>query len=168
MDPRVELVESLEPILEAQRAGRIRWVGLSNVSMVQLGRALKNGTVDAVQNRLSVGVRPEGSQEMVHFCGSQGIVFVAYTPFGPTLDEGDRRRVRDAGPVRHIAAERRVSPEIVALAWLLALSPTLHVIPGARSPEAICDSIRALSINLNAEELRELSAYDSDSDRHAG
>ena len=134
VDPKVDLLESLAPILEAQSRGRIRWVGLSNVSVPQLQRAMTEGPIDVVQNRLSVTVRPDGYEAMLRFCEANGIRFMAHTPFGPTLKEGALRQVRDAASVRRIAEARSVSPEIVALAWLLALSPQMLVIPGARRP----------------------------------
>jgi aryl-alcohol dehydrogenase-like predicted oxidoreductase len=159
VDPKVDLLESLAPIFAARRAGRIRWVGLSNVSVAQVRRAMEEGPIDVVQNRLSVTVRPEGSEAMLRFCADHGIRFMAHTPFGPTLWEGDRRRVRDAAPVRRIAEARGMSPEVVALAWLLGLSPRALVIPGARRSEAIQDSMRATACALSRDEMRELSGW---------
>jgi aryl-alcohol dehydrogenase-like predicted oxidoreductase len=157
VDPKVDLLESLAPILEAQSRGRIRWVGLSNVSVSQLQRAMTEGPIDVVQNRLSVTVRPNGYSEMLRFCEANGIRFMAHTPFGPTLSEGARRRVRDTPSVRRIAEAKGLSPEIVALAWLLGLSPQMLVIPGARRPESIRDSMRAIRCPLDPDEMLELS-----------
>ena len=159
VDPRVDLIESLAPILEARRSGRIRWAGLSNVSVAQVQRALREGPIDVVQNRLSVTVRPDGSENMLRFCEANGIRFMAHTPLGPTVWEGDRRRIRDAAPVRRIAEARGVSPEVVALGWLLSLSPQMLAIPGARRPEAIRDSMLAIGCKLNDEEMLELSSW---------
>ena len=163
VDPRVDLLESLAPILEAQSRGRIRWVGLSNVSVSQLQRAMTEGPIDVVQNRLSVTVRPDGYEAMLRFCEANGIRFMAHTPFGPTLKEGALRQVRDAASVRRIAEARSVSPEIVALAWLLALSPQMLVIPGARRPESIRDSMRAIGCTLDPDEMLELSSGSGES-----
>jgi pyridoxine 4-dehydrogenase len=163
VDPQVDLLESMAPIFEARRSGRIRWVGLSNVSVAQVQRALEEGPIDVVQNRLSVTVRPDGSEAMLRFCDENGIRFMAHTPFGPTLWEGARRRIRDAGPVRRIAEARAVSPEVVGLAWLLGLSPRTLVIPGARRPEAIRDSMLAIGCELDGEEMRELSSWSEQS-----
>ena len=159
VDSKVDLLESLAPILEAQRRGRIRWVGLSNVSVSQLQRAMTQGPIDVVQNRLSVTVRPDGYEAMLRFCEANGIRFMAHTPFGPTVWEGDRRRVRDAAPVRRIADARGLSPEVVALAWLLGLSPRMLVIPGARRPESIRDSMLAIRSTLDPDEMLELSSW---------
>jgi aryl-alcohol dehydrogenase-like predicted oxidoreductase len=157
VDPQVDLLESLAPMFEARRAGRIRWLGLSNVSVAQARRAMGEGPIDVVQNRLSVTVRPEGSQEMLRFCEGVGLRFMAFCPLGPALKEGPHRRVRDAAVVRRIAAAHEVSPEVVALAWLLALSRQMLVIPGARRPESIRDSLRATGVALSPSELAELS-----------
>src|SRR5207245_3675206 len=115
-DPRVDLSESLDVICEARELGRIRWVGLSNVSVAQTERALTIGQIDVIQNRLSVTVRPEESKEMLRFCERERISFLAYTPLGPTPNEGTVRRVRDCSVVRRIATVRGVSPEVIALA----------------------------------------------------
>ena len=157
VDPQVDLLESLAPILEAQRRGRIRWIGLSNVSVSQLQRAMTEGPIDVVQNRLSVTVRPDGYESMLRFCEANGVRFMAHTPFGPTVWEGAQRRVRDVASVRRIAGARRLSPEVVALAWLLGLSPQMLVIPGARRPESIRDSMLALGCKLAPDEMLELS-----------
>jgi aryl-alcohol dehydrogenase-like predicted oxidoreductase len=157
VDPQVDLLESLAPMFEAREAGRIRWIGLSNVSVAQIRRAMAEGPIDVVQNRLSVTVRPEGSEEMLRFCEASGLAFMAFCPLGPTLKEGPHRRVRDAAVVRRIAAAHAASPEVVALAWLLALSRQMLVIPGARRPESIHDSMRAVGVELSPAELAELS-----------
>jgi aryl-alcohol dehydrogenase-like predicted oxidoreductase len=157
VDPQVDLLESLAPMFEARRAGRIRWLGLSNVSVAQARRAMAEGPIDVIQNRLSVTVRPEGSDEMLRRCEGAGLRFMAFCPLGPTLKEGPHRRVGDAPVVRRIAAAREVSPEVVPIAWLLALSRQMLVIPGARRPESIRDSMRATGVELTRSELAELS-----------
>jgi aryl-alcohol dehydrogenase-like predicted oxidoreductase len=158
VDPQVDLVESVRPILEARVSGRIRWVGLSNVSVAQATRVMAIGPIDVVQNRLSVTVRPSGTEEMLRFCEANRIAFMAYTPLGPVLAEGDQHRVQDSIVVRRIAKVRGVSPVVVALAWLLALSPQLMAIPGARRPESIRDSLSAVDLTLSAAEIAELTA----------
>ncbi len=163
VDPQVDLLESLAPILEAQRRGRIRWVGLSNVSVSQLQRAITEGPIDVVQNRLSVTVRPDGYEAMLRFCEANGIRFTAHTPFGPTVWEGARRRVRDVASVRRIAEAKGLSPEVIALAWLLGLSPQMLVIPGARRPESIRDSMLAIQCKLEPDEMLELSSGSEES-----
>lgn len=159
VDPQVDLLESLAPILEAQRRGRIRWVGLSNVSVSQLQRAMTQVPIDVVQNRLSVTVRPDGYEDMLRFCETNGIRFMAHTPFGPTVWEGVHRRVRDIASVRRIAEAKGLSPEVVALAWLLGLSPQMLVIPGARRPESIRDSMLAIRCTLDPDEMLALSSW---------
>ncbi len=158
VDPRVDLVESARPILEARAAGRIRWVGLSNVSVAQAARVMAIGPIDVVQNRLSVTVRPGGTDDMLRFCETNRIAFMAHTPLGPVLADGDRHRVQDCPAVRRIAKVRGISATVVAIAWLLALSPQLIAIPGARRPESIRDSLSAANVKLDADEIAEISA----------
>jgi aryl-alcohol dehydrogenase-like predicted oxidoreductase len=158
VDPRVDLVESARPILEARAAGRIRWAGLSNVSVAQAARVMAIAPIDVVQNRLSVTVRPGGTEDMLRFCETNRIAFMAHTPLGPVLADGERYRVQECGPVRRIAEARGVSTAVVAIAWLLALSPQLIAIPGARRPESIRDSLSAADLSLGADEIAEISA----------
>ena len=163
VDPKVDLLESLAPILEAQRRGRIRWVGLSNVSVSQLQRAMTEGPIDVVQNRLSVTVRPDGYEAMLRFCEANGIRFMAHTPFGPTNLGGGT----PTGPRCRFGPSDRdgkgLSPEVVALAWLLGLSPQMLVIPGARRPESIRDSMLAIGCKLDPDEMLELSSVSGES-----
>jgi len=156
VDPRVDLVESITPVLEARAERRIRWVGLSNVSVSQAARVTAIAPIDMVQNRLSVTVRPVGTQEMLGFCQSNGIVFMAHTPLGPVLADGAKDRVQDSMTVRRIAEARGVSSAVVAVAWLLAQSSGLVAIPGARKPDSILDSLSAVGLTLTGDEIAEL------------
>jgi diketogulonate reductase-like aldo/keto reductase len=124
---------------------------------------MTQGPIDVVQNRLSVTVRPDGYEAMLRFCEANGIRFMAHTPLGPTNWEGARRRVRDVASVSRIATARGLSPEVVALTWLLGLSPQMLVIPGARRPESIRDSMLAIRCKLAPDEMLELSSVSGES-----
>jgi aryl-alcohol dehydrogenase-like predicted oxidoreductase len=158
VDPRVDLVESVTPILNARASGRIRWVGLSNVSVSEVARVVNLGRIDVIQNRLSVTVRPSDTEDMLRFCEANHMVFMAYTPLGPVLAEGNKHRVQDSPIVRRIAKTRGVSAVVVALSWLLSLSPALTAIPGARRPESILESLSAVDLTLSHMEMAELTA----------
>jgi aryl-alcohol dehydrogenase-like predicted oxidoreductase len=159
VDPRFDIAESLAPLVRAYEAGRVRTIGVSNVSADQLARACDEAPVSVVQNRLSVTVRPLGWREVVDTCRERDLWYLPHTPFGPTPEEGGTdHRVADDPTVREIAAARGVTPAVVALAWLLALAPRAMVIPGARRPESILDSFRAATFRLGDDELAELTA----------
>jgi aryl-alcohol dehydrogenase-like predicted oxidoreductase len=159
VDPRHDLLESLEPLIAAKEAGRIGAIGLSNVSAAQLARASALTAISVVQNRLSVTVRPAGWEEAVRACDAGGTWFMPHTPFGPTPEEGGiDRRVADEPAVQRIAEAQGVSPAVVALAWLLGLSDRCVVVPGARRAASIRDSLTALPTLLTNEQSAELSA----------
>jgi aryl-alcohol dehydrogenase-like predicted oxidoreductase len=155
-DPAVPVADSMAVLFRAREEGVVRAVGVSNVDAAQLDRIVADGPVAAVQNRLSVTVRPAGTRRLLDRCAEYGIDFMAYSPLGPTLDEGDHHRVGDEPLAREIAARRAVSPQAVALAWLLGQGPHVVTIPGARRAASARDSAAAAALTLDAEELRAL------------
>jgi len=155
-DPDVPFAESVGALKELQDAGKVRWVGLSNVHVAQLEEALGIVDVAAVQNELSLAyLDPIGKGE-VAACAERGIAFLAWSPLGGIKDAA---RVGGANPAVREAADRHgVSPQRVTLRWLLSLSDTMVPIPGASRPETIRDSAQAPALGLSEEELGAISA----------
>ena len=123
-DPKVPFAESFGALAELQRAGKIRHLGLSSVSVRQLGEARRIAPVASVQNRYSVDDR--GSDDVLAACESAGIAFIPWYPLGAG-------RALRSKTVRRIADERGATPSQVALSWLLARSPVMVPIPGTGS-----------------------------------
>jgi aryl-alcohol dehydrogenase-like predicted oxidoreductase len=157
-DPAVPLDASMAELFRALDEGLVLAVGVSNVTADQLERCAALGPVAVVQNRLSVTVRPAGTAAVLAACARHGADFLAYSPLGPTLDEGAERRVADEPVVREIAARHAVSAERVALAWLLEQGPRVVPIPGARRAQSARDSARAASVGLTDDDLHALAA----------
>ncbi|MFB6895482.1 aldo/keto reductase [Streptomyces hydrogenans] len=160
-DPSVPWAESVGALRELLDAGTIRTAGVSNVTTDQILQAheiLGDGLV-SVQNRYSPAVRD--SEPELRLSERLGLAFLPWSPLG-----GISRSSLDgpSGPAsvgtafHRLAAERGVSPQRVALAWLLARSPAVIPIPGASRPASIADSAGAADLTLNARELRELEA----------
>ncbi|MEU8882276.1 aldo/keto reductase [Streptomyces hydrogenans] len=160
-DPAVPWAESVGALRELLDAGTIRTAGVSNVTTDQILQAhqiLGDGLV-SVQNRYSPAVRD--SEPELRLSERLGLAFLPWSPLG-----GISRSSLDgpSGPAsvgtafHRLAAERGVSPQRVALAWLLARSPAVIPIPGASRPASIADSAGAADLTLNARELRELEA----------
>ncbi|QMU76962.1 aldo/keto reductase [Streptacidiphilus sp. PB12-B1b] len=158
-DPAVPWAESVGALRELLDAGTIRAAGISNVSTAQIRQAhqiLGDGLV-SVQNQYSPAVRD--SEPELRLSEQLGLAFLPWSPLG-----GITRSSLDgpSGPTsigtafHRIAAERRVSPQQIALAWLLARSPAVIPVPGASRPASITDSARAVELKLNAQELVEL------------
>jgi aryl-alcohol dehydrogenase-like predicted oxidoreductase len=150
-DPSVPYAETVGAFKALQDEGKVRWVGISNANVEQIELAASIVDVVAVQNQLSLEyTSPIGKGEVEH-CERHDVAFLAWSPLGgiPRAGEAPGRH----GAVRAAAAAHGVSPQRVALAWLLSLSPAVIPIPGASRPQSIEDSVRAVELELTAEEL---------------
>ncbi|MGW4890837.1 aldo/keto reductase [Kitasatospora sp. NPDC004240] len=168
-DPRVPWAESVGALRGLLDAGMIRAAGVSNVDTAQIleAREILGPALVSVQNRFSPAVRD--AEPELRLSERLGLAFLPWSPLGgisrSVLDgpgDGLPNNPGTAGSqpdaFHHIAAERGVSPQRVALAWLLAHSPAIVPIPGARRPASIRDSARAAELTLDAEEMAALSA----------
>jgi aryl-alcohol dehydrogenase-like predicted oxidoreductase len=153
-DPTVPYAESIGTFKELQDEGKVRWVGISNATVDQIEEALGIVEVVAVQNQLSLGYTAPIAKGEVQACADRGIAFLAWSPLGG-ISRSDSSGGIDA--VRAAAQAHDVSPQQVALAWLLSLSPTMIPIPGSSRPETIEDSLRAAELELTGDELLAIS-----------
>jgi len=149
-DPSVPLADSVGALADLQREGKIRWVGLSNVSVPEIQDAESVVEASAVQNRLNPFFREALEEGVVQYCADHGIGFLAYSPIGG----GRLNRKLPAHPVlRPIASRLGVTPHALVLAWVLARSPAVIVIPSARTVEHAVDSTTAAGITLSSADL---------------
>jgi len=140
-DPKVPLAESIGALVELREEGKIRHIGVSNVSEEQLRTALKLTPVVSVQNRYNLGDR--SSEAMVDLCDQESIVFLPWAP----IQDSD-----ELVPVLTAARRLNTSTRQVALAWLLARSPHILPIPGSGSPDHVAENIAATSLKLTNDE----------------
>src|SRR5205085_8385061 len=146
VDPETPIEESLGVIAQAREAGKVRHVGVSNVTVDQIERARAVAPVAAVQNHCSLAHRDD--DDVVDYCAANGIVFVPYFPL---------RRV--GGPLLDQIAERHgATANQIALAWLLRRAPTTLPIPGTLSVEHLRENVAALDIELSDDDYEALSA----------
>jgi aryl-alcohol dehydrogenase-like predicted oxidoreductase len=149
-DPKVPLAESVGALADLQRTGKIRWIGLSNVSVAEIREAEAQVRVTSVQNRLNPFFRESLREGVVEYCTQQGIGFLAYSPIGG----GRLNRKLPGHPVLQPMATRLgVTPHALVLAWVLARSPAVIVIPSARTVEHAIDSSTAADLNLSEADL---------------
>jgi aryl-alcohol dehydrogenase-like predicted oxidoreductase len=153
-DPDVPYAESVGAFKELQDEGKVRWIGLSNCTVDQLEEALGIAEIVSVQNQLSLGYTSPLAKGEVDACTERGIAFLPWSPLGG-IGKSDSTRTFDS--VRSAAEAHDVSPQQVALAWLLAQGPTVIPIPGASRPESITDSVRAAELELTDEEIAAIS-----------
>ena len=145
-DPSVPLADSLGAIAELKNEGKIRHIGISNVSEGQLREAQKIVPIVSVQNRFNVADRR--SQSLIDLCEQDQLVFLPWAP----IQETEKRVAVAVAAERHGATEHQV-----VLAWLLAISPAILPIPGTGSPAHAEDNIGAASLELSPQEIRAIS-----------
>ena len=145
-DPAISFEASVQTLAELKAEGKIRLIGLSNVSREHIERARKIIQVVSVQNRYSVFDREWDF--VVDYCQQNGIAFIPWFPLG-------------AGGVGHdvlsrIAQAHHAKPIQIATAWLLQRSPEMLPIPGTSSTEHLEENVAAATIRLSEEEFRQL------------
>jgi aryl-alcohol dehydrogenase-like predicted oxidoreductase len=151
-DPKVPFAESVGTMAELKDAGKVRLVGLSNVSVDQIRQARQLVQVASVQNEFSPRFRR--SEGELAFCAAEGIAFLPWSPLGGIgrgRELGGRHRA-----FGEVAEAHGVSAQQVALAWQLAKAPAVIPIPGSSRPETITDSAAAAGLRLSDDELARL------------
>jgi pyridoxine 4-dehydrogenase len=145
-DRRVPLAESVGTLVELKNEGKIRHIGLSNVTEDQLGEALELTPVVSVQNRFNATDRT--AESMVDRCEIERLTFLPWAPI---------QNAEDNPAAMRAAADRGVSARQIGLAWLLARSPAILPIPGTSSPEHLVDNVAAAAIRLTPEEVEAIN-----------
>jgi pyridoxine 4-dehydrogenase len=145
VDPVVPLEESLSVFREYRDAGRIRHVGISQVSVEQIERARTVVPIAAVQNQYNLSERTH--EDVVDFCEGQNIPFVPFLPLHGAMPAS----------LHEIASRYDATPEQVTLAWLLKRSPSIAPIPGTLSLEHLKTNLAALDLELSDEDYAKLN-----------
>jgi pyridoxine 4-dehydrogenase len=146
-DPVVPFDASVETLARLRDEGKIRLVGLSNVTQEHIERARRIVPIVSVQNRYSFADREW--DYVVDYCQSNGIAFIPWFPLGAGKVAGE--------VLSRIARAHGASPTQIALAWLLRRSPIMLPIPGTSSIEHLEQNVAAASLRLSEEEYEELS-----------
>ena len=146
-DPVVPLDASIETLANLQSEGKIRLIGLSNVTVEHIERARKIVPIVSVQNRYSFADREW--DYVVDYCERNGIAFIPWFPLAAGTVAGRL--------LERIAKARKMKPIQIALAWLLKRSPVMLPIPGTSSTAHLEENARAASVQLTEEEYLELN-----------
>lgn len=150
IDPKVPMEESLGALKEMQDAGKIRHVGLSNVSPDEITRACKAVPIVSVQNRYNIEDR-KSENALVH-CEKENLAFLPWFPIGGT------RGLQSENVLDKAAKDHGVSVVQVALAWLLDRSPVMLPIPGTSSLQHLEQNCAAAKLKLTPEEWQAIDA----------
>ena len=150
VDRKVPLEQSLGALKEMQDAGKIRHVGLSNVSTDEIVRACKVLPIVSVQNEYNIEDRK--SERVLVYCEKENIGFLPWFPIG------GGRGLKPENPLNAAAKAHGVSVVQVALAWLLERSPVMLPIPGTSSVPHLEENIAAAKLKLTPEEWKAIDA----------
>jgi len=143
-DPKVPLEDSLGAIVEAQKAGKIRHIGVSNFDVKQLERGRKVAQIVSVQNEYNID--DLSSQPVLKACEKLGLAFLPWYPLGAGTALRSSRIIS-------LARKIKATPAQVALAWLLAKSPNMLPIPGTASLAHLEENVAAAKLKLSEEDL---------------
>jgi pyridoxine 4-dehydrogenase len=149
VDPAVPFLDSLGALIRLREQGKIRHLGLSNVSVEQLEQALKAVPIVSVQNRYSLSDR--SAEAVLDACTRLSLGFLPWYP----LAAGDLNRA--GGPLDTIAKGHQATPGQVALAWLLRRSKVVLPIPGTSSVAHLEENVAAAALQLTDEEFQTLA-----------
>ncbi len=150
IDPQVPLEESLGAVKEMQAAGKIRHVGLSEVTVEQIERARKVLPIVSVQNKYNLTERKH--EAVVDYCEREGLAFLPWYPVaaGKLKEPGSK--------LAALAKQHGATATQLQLAWLLRRSPVIVPIPGTNSVEHLEENVAALKLNLSVEQASQIEA----------
>jgi aryl-alcohol dehydrogenase-like predicted oxidoreductase len=153
-DPQVPYLDSVGELAKLQKEGKIRYIGISNVSVEQLAQAQSLVKVVSVQNRYNVADR--SSDAVLAACEREGMAFI---PWGPLAQRAQASATPDAHlrALQQIAERRQIDLSQAALAWLLARSAVMLPIPGTSRPDHLRENVAAAKIKLTPQEMAEIA-----------
>ena len=147
-DSNVPVEETLAPVVEAVEAGKIKYVGLSEVTVEQIERAEKVLPIVSVQNLYNLGNRQW--EEVLDYTTQRGLAFIPWFPLASGPDSL-------AAKISKIAADHNATTAQIALAWLLKRADNILLIPGTSSVKHLEENLKAADIELTDEEFEQLS-----------
>jgi pyridoxine 4-dehydrogenase len=145
IDPKVPMEGQLGALKDLQAEGKIKHIGLSEVSVHQLHDARTIVSIASVQNRYSVTDR--GSEDVLEYCEQHDIVFIPWFPLGAGQLTGAD------SPLGRVATRKDLTPSQIALAWLLARSPVILPIPGTSSVAHVEENVAAARVGLTEDDI---------------
>jgi aryl-alcohol dehydrogenase-like predicted oxidoreductase len=158
VDPKVDFRRSLEALVALKEEGKIRHLGLSNVNPAQLEQALDFTLIASVQNRCNVFDQQDFHNGLIDLCRARHITYIPYSPVG---GHHGHARFGQEPVLQQLTTQYQASPHRIALAWLLHKGRHILPIPGASRVASIRDSLRAMDLNLSAEDIAALDRLPS-------
>jgi pyridoxine 4-dehydrogenase len=154
-DPKVPWIESVEMLAILKSEGKIRHIGLSNVTIEQIEQARRTVPIASVQNRFSISER--NNEDVLDYCTKHEIAFIPYGSLGAHPLKQGAPLANTEGVLADIAHRHGVKPNQIALAWLLHRAPNMILIPGTTTIAHLEENIAAVSIKLTTDEISALN-----------
>jgi aryl-alcohol dehydrogenase-like predicted oxidoreductase len=148
VDPKVALADQIGELLLLRQEGKIRHIGLSEVTVEQIGEARKIADIVSVQNLYNLADR--GAEDVLEYAERENLGFIPWFPMATG------QLARSGGPLDTLAKEHGASPSQLALAWLLRRSPVLLPIPGTSRVAHLEENIRAAQVTLTDAQVQAL------------
>jgi pyridoxine 4-dehydrogenase len=149
IDPKVPADDQLGTLKELQAEGKIKHIGLSEVSVQQIQHARTIVPIVSVQNRYSLSDR--GSEDVLKYCEKEKMAFIPWFPLAAGKLTGRE------SPVQRVAEQLKATPSQVALAWLLSRSPAILPIPGTSKVKHLEENVAAAGLKIDEKEMQELA-----------
>lgn len=150
IDPKVPAEDQLGALKDLQAQGKIKHIGLSEVSVKQIQHARKIIDVVSVQNRYSIADR--GSEDVLDYCEKENLGFIPWFPLAAGKVSGSEKKTS----ITRLAVRLKTTPSQVALAWLLARSPVMLPIPGTSKIAHLEENVAAANLKIDANQMQEL------------
>jgi len=148
IDPKVPAEEQLGALKDLQTQGKIKHIGLSEVTVKQIQHAQKIVPIVSVQNRYSVTDR--GAEDVLEYCEQQKLGFIPWFPLAAGKLSGAN------SPINRLAEQWKATPSQIALAWLLSRSPVMLPIPGTSRVEHLEENVAAAALKIDGVQLKEI------------
>jgi pyridoxine 4-dehydrogenase len=148
IDPKVPAEDQLGTLKDLQAQGKIKHIGLSEVSVRQIEHARTIVAIVSVQNRYSIADR--GSEDVLEYCEKEKMGFIPWFPLGAG------KVTRAASPVSRMAERWKAAPSQLALAWLLSRSPVMLPIPGTSKVAHLEENVAAAGLKIDQNQMQEL------------
>jgi len=149
-DPDIPLPDSVGELVRLREEGKIQYVGLSNVNVQEIEIALTITPIVSVQNRCNIFEQQSFQNCVVDLCEEKGIAFIPHSPVGGHFNHV---KVTKASLLNKLADNYDVSPYQIVLAWLLQRGEHIIPIPGASKVSSIADSLKALDVKLEQDDI---------------
>ncbi|BAY81722.1 putative oxidoreductase [Calothrix parasitica NIES-267] len=155
-DSKVPFAESIGALAQLKKEGKIRHIGISNVSLEQIKAARNIVEIASVQNRFSITNREK--EDTLNYCSDNGIAFLPYGSLDAHPLKQGSPLANAEGIIADIAEKHKVKPNQIALAWLLNRYPNVILIPGTTTIAHVEENIKAGEIQLTEDEMKALNS----------